>query len=173
MTACPDPMRPSRCAPHGVQSLVLPDEFNELLNPEAELQAALRAKTRQRFSWWHCGALLPGQPDQLDAVHTAPRAGLPSTPTAIHSPRLQGLWFRAQPPLVQPQQSVVGAALLPMAQTLRDSWVDPTGVTKVRSCQGHHKAAGPPAVQSVGDTMSWVKQVPTWGQLPLCTESFS
>lgn len=33
--------------PHGIQSLVLPDEFNELLDPEAEFQAALGAKTRQ------------------------------------------------------------------------------------------------------------------------------
>lgn len=33
------------CAPHGVQSLVLPDELDELLDPEAELQAALRGDT--------------------------------------------------------------------------------------------------------------------------------
>lgn len=33
--------------PHSVEPLVLPDELNELLDPEAELQAALRVKTRQ------------------------------------------------------------------------------------------------------------------------------
>lgn len=37
--------------PHSIQSLVLSNEFNELLNPEAELQTALRLKTRQGLRW--------------------------------------------------------------------------------------------------------------------------
>lgn len=36
--------------PDGVQPLVLPDELNELLDPQAELQTALRGKTRQRWA---------------------------------------------------------------------------------------------------------------------------
>ena len=34
--------------PHRIQPLVLPDELNELLDPQAKLQAALRVKTTKR-----------------------------------------------------------------------------------------------------------------------------
>jgi hypothetical protein len=45
--------------PHSIQALVLPNELNEFLNPEAELQAALRAKTRGELRQ-RCVSVAPG-----------------------------------------------------------------------------------------------------------------
>lgn len=88
--ACPESQE--KGLPHSIQPLVLPDELNELLDPEAELQAALRVKTRQRAAY-------TGSPEpraslrpraQRQPLRVAREAGLPLKPRSQSQSWLSG-----------------------------------------------------------------------------------